>query len=176
MKPVSIFSAAVLLVPWTALFAREPQFPPVEGFELQRYLGTWYEIARMPNWFERDLVNVTATYSPRDDGKITVLNQGYKPGQDGKRKQARGRAKFAGDPATGHLKVSFFGPFYANYIIIDLDKADYQYALVAGSKHKFLWILSRTPQMDEALYNRLVAYATELGFDPEKLYKVPQNW
>jgi len=176
MKTLGMLSTTMLLVPVSALFSREPQFPPVEGFEIQRYLGTWYEIARLPNWFERDLVNVTATYSPRDDGKITVLNQGYKPDKDGKLKQARGRAKFAGDPETGHLKVSFFGPFYADYIIIELDTTDYQYALVAGSKHKFLWILSRSPHMDQTLYQRLIATATDLGFDRDALYKVPQNW
>lgn len=176
MKLIGMLGTALLVLPFTGIFAGEPGFPPVKGFELSRYLGTWYEIARMPNWFERDLVNVTATYSPRDDGKITVLNQGYKPDKDGKLKRAKGRAKFAGDPDTGYLKVSFFGPFYADYIIIALDKDDYQYALVAGSKHKFLWILSRSPQMDQALYERLIARAVELGFDRDALYKVPQDW
>lgn len=176
MKHLVPLCAAIFILPMMSLFGKDPKFPPITGFDLQQYLGTWYEIARMPSWFERDLVNVTATYSPRKGGKITVLNQGYKPDINGKRKQAKGRAKFAGDPDTGHLKVSFFGPFYADYIILRLDKSDYQYALVAGSSHKLLWILARTPQIDDALYNELVSYASDLGFDPERLYKVPQNW
>jgi len=151
-----------------------PHFTPVSGFNLERYLGTWYEIARMPSWFEKDLVRVTATYSLRPDGKVDVLNAGYKPGIEGKKKSAHGKAKFAGDTFAGHLRVSFFGPFYADYIIVELDSS-YRYALVTGDSYKYLWILSRTPQLDSASVNHLLEKAKTLGFDLSKLYMVPQE-
>jgi len=97
---------------------------PVTGFDQEKYLGTWYEVARLDHSFERGLSHVSATYARREDGKITVLNQGYKATSQ-KTKTAKGKAKFAADNTTGHLKVSFFGPFYGDYIIFDLDKTDY---------------------------------------------------
>jgi apolipoprotein D and lipocalin family protein len=151
---------------------KEPPYAPVTGFALQQYLGKWYEIARLPNRFEKDLVNVTATYSLRDDGKVRVQNEGDKP--DGKHKMAIGKAKLAGKSGEGYLRVSFFGPFYADYVVVALDKENYQYALVASSD-KYLWVLSRTPQLDENIYQQLLQKARELGFDTSKLYVVPQN-
>lgn len=151
---------------------KEPPYASVTGFELQKYLGRWYEIARLPNRFEKDLVNVTATYTLRDDGKVRVQNEGYMP--EGKHKIAIGKAKMAGKSGEGYLRVSFFGPFYADYVIVALDKEHYQYALVASSD-KYLWILSRTPQLDINVYEKLLQKARELGFDTSKLYVVPQN-
>lgn len=147
---------------------------PVRGFEPRRYLGKWYEFARMPVWFERGLVNVTATYSLREDGMISVVNEGDRE-EDGTHKVARGKAKFASGEDTGHLRVSFFGPFYADYIIVELDKQEYRYALVSGGGTRTLWILSREPEMDHSVVEHLVARADSLGFDTGRLIFTPQK-
>jgi len=147
----------------------------VKDFELNRYLGKWYEIARFPNRFEKELVGVTATYSLRDDGKIEVLNEGRKNSLDGELKQAKGKAKVPDASNTAALKVAFFLFFYADYYVMELDKENYQWALVGSSTDKYLWILSRTPQMDENIYNQLVESAKSRGYDVSKLYKVPQK-
>ncbi len=141
---------------------------PVGGFELGRYLGTWYEIARLDHVFERGLVQVTAEYSLRGDGGVRVLNRGFDPRKN-KWKEAEGRAYFTGDKATGALKVSFFRPFYGGYNIIELDKESYQYALVAGPNRSYLWILARSPELSAATLEKLVSRAGELGFDTSKL-------
>lgn len=151
------------------------EFSPVNGFELSRYLGTWYEIARMPVSFERDLVAVTATYGLQKNGTVSVLNQGHKKTIQGTIKKARGKAKFAGKPDVGHLKVSFFWPFYADYIIVALDQKDYQYAMVVSEGFKYLWILSRASRLDASILNGLLDKAKALGFDMQKLYMVPQE-
>lgn len=148
---------------------------PVTGFELERYLGAWYEIARMPIRFEEGLVNVTATYTLRDDGMVAVVNKGYEDSATGEVSTARGKAKFAGDSTVGHLLVSFFGPFYADYVIFELDSA-YTYAMVSGSSRKYLWILAREPSLPDTLYTRLVSQARAAGFDTGQLIKTSQNW
>jgi apolipoprotein D and lipocalin family protein len=155
--------------------AASMEFTPVNGFELSKYLGTWYEIARMPVSFERDLVAVTATYGLQKHGTVSVLNQGHKKTVQGKLKKAHGKAKFAGNTDKGHLKVSFFWPFYADYIIVALDQKDYQYAMVVSEGFKYLWILSRTPHLDASILNGLLDKAKALGFDTQKLYMVPQE-
>jgi len=152
-----------------------PKFEPITGFNLERFLGKWYEIARFPHSFERGLVNVTATYTIRPDGKIDILNEGYKNTPGGKHKKAHGKAKPGSTADTGYLRVSFFGPFYADYIIIDLDKENYSYVMVTSS-YKYLWILSREPKLPEEVIIRLVDKAKSLGFDISKLYFVPQKW
>lgn len=154
---------------------KSPDTTPVTGFTLERYLGTWYEIARFPNTFEKNLVGVTANYSMKENGMVKVLNAGYKNSLDGKHKTATGKAKFAGDPGTGHLKVSFFLFFYGDYYILKLDKEAYQWALVGGSSSNYLWILSREPQMDEKVYQELVDEAVSRGYDLTMLEKVPQK-
>jgi apolipoprotein D and lipocalin family protein len=165
---------AVVLVFSAQCTAAAPGFEPVSGFDLNRYLGKWYEIARLPTTFEKDLVNVTATYSLRTDGKVKVFNEGYKKSKSGKHTSATGKAKIAATPDKGYLKVSFFGPFYADYIIVDLDTQNYSYAMVASSK-KYLWILCRDPRMDTAVLDRLIAKAQGLGFDTGKLIMVSQE-
>lgn len=147
----------------------------VQNFELQKYLGKWYEIARFPNKFEKDLVGVTATYTAREDGKIEVLNAGYKNSLDGELKEAKGKAKIPNTENPSSLKVSFFWFFYADYFVMELDTVGYHYALVGSSTDDYLWILSRTPQMDETVYNRLVEKAKSRGYDVSKLYLVPQK-
>ena len=155
-------------------YAVSPGYEAVSGFDVNRYLGKWYEIARLPNWFEKGLVNVTATYSLREDGMVRVVNEGYKETKDGKHAVATGKAKFAASPDRGHLKVSFFWFFYADYIIFALDP-DYKWALV-GSSYKYLWILSREPQMEKAVLDGLIMKAKEMGFDTDKLYFTPHEW
>lgn len=144
---------------------------PVSGFELNRYLGKWYEIARLDHSFERGLTQVTAEYSVINAEAVRVKNRGLKP--DGQWDDAIGEARFVGDPTVGSLKVSFFGPFYGGYHIFILDE-NYQYAVVCGPNRDFLWILSRTPTLENALYDDLVSQAQDLGFATDKLIKVPQ--
>jgi apolipoprotein D and lipocalin family protein len=147
--------------------------PVVQTFDLQRYLGTWYEIARLPHSFENGLEKVTATYTLRDDGMITVLNKGFNS-TSGKWKDAAGKARFKQPPAGGYLEVSFFWIFYADYKIIALDTINYSYAMITSSSKDYLWILSRTPQLDDAVYQSLLTKATGWGFNRSELYKVPQ--
>lgn len=140
----------------------------VEGFELNRYLGAWHEIARLDHSFERGLVSVTAEYSLRPDGGVKVLNKGFDPAKN-KWKEAEGRAYFTGSPSEGRLKVSFFRPFYGGYNIVELDKENYSYSLVAGPNRSYLWILARSPELPPAVLERLTARAAALGFDTSKL-------
>ncbi len=145
----------------------------VQEFEIERYLGKWYEIARYDHRFERDLVGVTAEYSWREDGKIKVLNTGYKGTLDGKLSEAIGKAKIPDFNEPAKLKVSFFLFFYADYFILELDD-NYEWAVVGSSSDKYLWILSRTPQMDKSLYNDLLNRLTARGYDVSNLIKVEQ--
>lgn len=146
---------------------------PVSQFDANLYLGKWYEIARLDHSFERGLTHVNATYTLRDDGGIDVLNQGFN-NQTKQWEKANGKAYFVNSPQEGYLKVSFFGPFYGSYVVIDLDKENYQYSLVTSYNSNYLWILSRTPKMDESIQQRLIAKAKSLGFDTDKLIYVEQ--
>ena len=151
-----------------------PQVQPVERFDAKRYLGTWYEIARLDNRFERGLEKISATYSPRADGGILVLNKGY----DSRRnvwKEAEGKAYFVDQPSIGRLKVSFFGPFYGAYNIIELDRENYTYALICGSDMDWLWILSRSQVLEKPVLDRLIAKARSAGFDTDKLIFVDHS-
>lgn len=145
----------------------------VKALDLNRYLGTWYEIARFPHSFEKNLVGVTATYSLRNDGKIKVVNQGYKNTLDGELSVAEGKAKIPDKSQPGKLKVSFFWIFYADYFVLELDE-NYQYAMIGSSSDNYFWILSRTPQMDSATYEMLLEKARKRGYNLEKLEKVLQ--
>ncbi|MGR9051907.1 MAG: lipocalin family protein [Gammaproteobacteria bacterium] len=141
---------------------------PVEHFELQRYLGKWYEIARLDHTFERGLTGITAEYRMRKDGGIEVVNTGYEI-DSGRVKRAVGRAYFLDRPDLGSLKVSFFGPFFGGYHIIELDKDTYRYAMVAGPDFDYLWILARNPHLDPAILHRLIGRAEELGYRVDQL-------
>ena len=147
----------------------------VSELDLNKYTGTWYEIARFQHSFEKDLVGVTATYKLRDDGKIDVINAGYKNSLDGKYKEATGIAKRPDPKEPGKLKVSFFLFFYAEYNVLRLDTTNYQYALIGSSTPDYLWILGREPQMDTSTFKKLVQEAKDRGYDTSKLYKVPQK-
>lgn len=144
----------------------------VENFQSTRYLGQWYEIARLDHRFERGLEQVTATYSPREDGGLKVVNRGFNPNKQ-RWQESVGKAYFTGKPQRASLKVSFFGPFYAGYNVIALDD-DYRHALVCGPNRSYLWILSRTPQVDKQVKEDLVHKARENGFAVNKLIWVKQ--
>jgi apolipoprotein D and lipocalin family protein len=154
---------------------KELNLETVKNVDLQRYIGKWYEIARFDHSFEKNLVGVTATYSFRDDGKIKVLNEGYKFTLDGKHSKAEGKAKCPNPKEPGKLKVSFFWFFYADYEILELDTVNYQYALIGGGSPDYLWILSRTPQMQPEIYEMLLQKAKDRGYDLSKLIKVEQK-
>ena len=147
---------------------------PVSGFQAERYLGRWYEIARLDHGFERGMSRVTAEYRRRDDGGIDVVNRGYLADTQ-TWKQADGKAYFVQSPDIGYLKVSFFGPFYGSYVVFELDRQDYRYALVAGPDRSYLWLLARSPTLDAATRERLVARAKAAGFDTQKLIFVDQS-
>ncbi|GGO68353.1 lipocalin family protein [Bowmanella pacifica] len=144
---------------------------PVSGFELNRYLGTWYEIARLDHSFEAGLSQVTAHYSMREDGGVSVLNRGFSA-EDKHWQQAQGKAYFVEDPNTGYLKVSFFGPFYGAYVIFELDKQDYQYAFVSGPDTDYLWLLARTPDIEQEVIQKFEQMAKDRGFNIDQLIYV----
>ena len=140
---------------------------PVRNFDPERYLGTWYEIARLDHSFERDLERVTATYELNDDGSIAVLNKGFNT-EKGEWRQAEGVAKPMGSNDIGHLKVSFFGPFYGTYAVFELAD-DYSYAFVSGYNTDYLWLLAREPQISVDVRERFMARSQALGFETADL-------
>ena len=146
---------------------------PVNDFKIEKYLGVWYEIARFDHSFEKGLQRVTANYTLRPDGGVKVINRGFLA-EKSKWKESEGKAFFADGDDKGYLKVSFFGPFYASYVIFYLDE-NYQYSLVTGHNKSYFWILSRTPHIDDATRAMLVGKATALGFNMEKLIYVDQQ-
>ena len=146
----------------------------VKGFEINRYLGTWYEVARLDHRFERGLENISATYTLRDDGGVDVFNKGWDT-KAGEWHQAQGKAYFVQQTDKGRLKVSFFGPFYGGYNIIALDKKDYAYSMITGPDRSYFWILSRTRQLPPATLQSLVEQAKALGFSTDKLIFVKQD-
>ena len=156
-----------------ALSAEEPPLEVVGSVDLDRYLGTWYEIASYPAWFQRGCTAVTAEYSLRDDGHILVVNSCRKGSLEGKLKQAKGRAKVVDRTTNAKLKVSFFGPFWGDYWIIDLDP-EYRWAVVGVPSRKYLWVLSRTRAMDEALYQEITGRLQGKGYDTARLIRTLQ--
>lgn len=147
---------------------------PVDNFRLEKYLGKWYEIARLDHSFERGLTRVTADYSLREDGGVRVFNRGYSE-KEKTWKEAEGKGYFVQGIYQGYLKISFFGPFYGSYIIFELDHENYQYSLVCGPDKSYLWILSRSPEIKMDLKDMLVAKAAKLGFDTGKLIFVDHD-
>ena len=147
---------------------------PVQDFELEKYLGRWYEIARLDHSFERGLEQVTAEYSLLEGGGVRVKNRGFSKAKNAW-KEAEGKAFFVRKSSEGYLKVSFFGPFYGSYVVFELDKDNYQYAFVCGPNTSYLWLLSRTPTVDKDVLTRFVNKAKQLGFATEKLVYVNQQ-
>jgi apolipoprotein D and lipocalin family protein len=170
MKALTVVFLSLLL---SACSGIPEGIEPVSGFELDRYMGKWYEIARLDHRFERGLEQVTATYSIQDDGTVRVDNRGFST-EEKAWEDAVGKAKFADNPTVGHLKVSFFGPFYGSYVIFELDKENYQYAFVTGGENS-LWFLSRTPEVSDDLKDTFVNTVRASGYNTEELIFVNQE-
>ncbi|WP_419835275.1 lipocalin family protein [Endozoicomonas atrinae] len=149
------------------------QVQPVKPFDVERYMGKWFEIARLDHSFERGLSQVTAEYTLKLDGSVNVINSGYSE-KDDEYRQATGTAKFVRQNDEGYLKVSFFGPFYGSYVVFGLDHKDYQYAFVSGYNKNYLWLLSRTPEVSQVLKERFIQQSGQLGFDTDQLIWIKQ--
>ncbi|MFZ4455808.1 MAG: lipocalin family protein [Bacteroidales bacterium] len=175
MKKIILFTLSLLFLT-TACSGKNKMIDKtvVKELNVERYLGKWYEIARYDHSFERGMVGVTAIYSMREDGKIKVVNSGYKGTLDGKRTKAIGKAKIPDPNIPSKLKVSFFWIFYGDYFVLELDK-NYQWAIIGSSSDNYLWILSRTPQLEKPLYDELLAKIAKRGYDVNKLIKVEQK-
>lgn len=166
---------AIFLIICTALLSGCLGMPesvkPVSGFELNNYLGKWYEVARLDHSFERELSQVSAEYTLRDDGGVAVLNRGYSEAKN-EWSEAEGKAYFVNSPTDGYLKVSFFGPFYGSYVVFELDHQHYSYAFVAGPNTDYLWLLSRTPAVEPEVMEKFLQMSSERGFDTSQLIYV----
>ncbi|ELA9456986.1 MULTISPECIES: lipocalin family protein [Vibrio] len=172
MKSIKIF----LLLSLATLFgctSKPDGVEPVNNFDLEPYLGKWYEIARLDHSFERGLSNVTTEYQVREGGGVKVINRGYSE-EERQWSEAEGKAYFVEDKTVGHLKVSFFGPIYSSYIVFELGE-NYDYAFVSGYNHDYLWLLSRTPNVDEKVVERFKYVAKEKGFAIDELIFVEQE-
>jgi apolipoprotein D and lipocalin family protein len=174
MKPCLAVLALLAFAAAASRVAAAPKpLEVVPRVDIPRYLGTWYEIATIPQRFQRGCVGVTAHYSLRDDGAIDVVNVCRKDTLDGKERSVRGKAWIVDRATNAKLKVRFFWPFSGAYWIIELDP-DYQWAVVGHPDRTYYWILSRTPQMDPALYDELLRRAAAKGYDVSKIKKTLQ--
>jgi apolipoprotein D and lipocalin family protein len=169
MRKIISHACQVLVTALLGGCASAPEgLQPVTNFQAERYLGTWYEIARLDHSFERGLSKATAEYSKRDDGSIQVVNRGY-DAQRGKWREARAVARFVGPTDVASLKVTFFWPFSGAYHVIALDREGYNYAMVTSSSRSYLWILARQKHLDAAIQSDLLAKAKGWGFRTEDL-------
>jgi apolipoprotein D and lipocalin family protein len=171
MKKLLVYISALFL---SGCLGHPESVKPVTDFELNKYLGKWYEIARLDHSFERGLEKVTAEYLLREDGGVKVKNRGFL-NKKNTWKEAEGKAYFVREPSEGYLKVSFFGPFYGSYVIFELDKVNYQYAFISGPDPSYLWFLSRTPTVTDSLKEEFVRRSEELGFRAQDLIWVNQE-
>jgi apolipoprotein D and lipocalin family protein len=167
----SVFILALLLF---RTACAQTELSVVSSVDLKKYAGTWYEIARLPAFFEKNLKCVTATYTLRDDGRISVLNKGHKISEPAKVSSATGVAWVPDIKSPGKLKVQFFWPFSGNYWILELDK-DYKYVLIGDPSFKYLWILCREKTLDDQIYKMLLEHAVKSGFDVRPIIKVDQD-
>ncbi|GAB6046514.1 outer membrane lipoprotein Blc [Methyloparacoccus murrellii] len=178
MKLLSIIILVFLIASMSYLMFGKLGIPDgvsaVQNFDAKRFAGTWYEIARLDHGFEKGMSHVTADYQPRDDGGFRVVNKGFNT-KTGHWESNEAKAFFIDTPDVGRLKVSFFGPFYGSYNVIDLDPENYRYAMVTGPNTRFFWILSRDKTLDNPTMQRLVQKAIGLGFKLEKLVYVDQK-
>lgn len=178
MKKTAVVSSLIVLFLALAPALAAEGKPPlslVDALDPARYLGRWYEIARYPQFFENGLVGTTAEYSLRPDGRIQVVNSGFKKALDGKYSEVRAVAWIPDPARPGALKVKFFNLFAADYLVFGLDAEGYQWALVGDNARKFLWFLARTPEIPDELLERMKAIAEDQGYDLSKLYLVPQK-
>lgn len=170
----NLLLTTLLMLSLTSCKSEYKDLTTVNELDLSRYAGTWYEIARLPNSFEKGLECVTATYTLLPNGKVEVINKGYSNADSSKLKNIKGVAWVPNSNFPGRLKVRFFWPFSGNYWVIALDK-DYNYALVGDPSRKYLWILSKSSTLDSSTYTALVNIAKENGFDVSKLMMVNQS-
>ncbi len=180
MKRKALLSLGGLLAMFVMLAscATSSKYPPLDtvgSLDLDRYLGSWYEIARYQHRFEKNLVGAKADYSLRDDGRIQVVNSGIKGDLEGKLSSVKALAWRPDDEVPGRLKVRFFGLFTSDYLVFGLDEEEYQWALVGSDDRDFLWFLSRTPEVSDATLDIMKAIAVEQGYDMEQLFLVPQK-
>lgn len=171
MKKITLALLALALL---GCLGKPDTVQPVQPFALDRYLGRWYEIARLDHSFERGLDHVNAEYSLQEDGSVRVLNRGYDPAKK-QWKEAIGKAQFVDNKNEGYLKVSFFGPFYGSYVVFGLDQQDYQYSFISGPDTDYLWLLARTPTVSDAVMQQFLTTAKNAGFDTSKLIMVDQS-
>lgn len=165
----------IFLILFVSCKSQKMELSVVQNVNLEKYLGKWYEIARFPHSFEKNLKCVTAEYALKKNGKISVLNKGYLIKEPTIYKLASGTAWVPDKNEPGKLKVRFFWPFAGNYWILELEEANYSYALVGDNSRNYLWILSRTKTLDTDIYNMLVESAKQKGFDINKLQMVDQD-
>jgi apolipoprotein D and lipocalin family protein len=171
MKILLMLMTTMLL---TGCLGMPKSVTPVDQFELERYLGQWYEIARLDHSFERGLTQVSAEYTRREDGGVAVLNRGFSAAK-GEWQEAEGKAYFVNDSDQGYLKVSFFGPFYGSYVVFELDHEGYQYAFVSGPDTSYLWLLARTPEVQPEVMQKFMRMAKVRGFDTDAVIVVEQR-
>lgn len=178
MNVFSVFLIAGSLLMLFSCSSQQKQAGPaletVPSVDLSRYTGAWYEIGRYPHRFQEGCVGSRATYTAREDGKISVLNECYEGSFTGRLRNAKATAKVVDTKTNAKLKVTFFWPFSGDYWIIDLGK-EYEYAVVGHPSRNYLWILSRTKTMDEKLYQEILGRLTAQGYDTEKLIKTQQE-
>ena len=163
-----IWSVLIILMVVTSCTGLPEGVSPVNGFDVNKYTGKWYEIARLDHSFERNKHEVTAEYSLRDDGGVKVINRAYSVTEK-EWGESEGKAYFVEGQNEGYLKVSFFGPFYGTYVVFELDKENYQYAFVSGPDTSYLWLLARTPTVSDDLINQFVEKTKALGFNTDDL-------
>lgn len=168
MKKLLLITISILL---TGCLGMPKSVEPVADFDVNKYLGKWYEVARLDHSFERGLQQVSAEYSLKSDGGVKVLNRGFSIA-DNEWQEAEGKAYFVNDSSDGYLKVSFFGPFYGSYVVFELDKENYQYAFVSGPNTDYLWLLSRTATVAPEVMEKFISMSTSRGFDIENLIYV----
>ena len=172
--PVALGAAVLLSVlALSACATHTPAGVQPVSFDVDRYAGHWYEVARIDHFFEKGLVRTSADYSRNADGTIKVVNRGFNPARQ-QWKEAVGKARFVGEPTQAALKVSFFGPFYGGYNVVALDP-QYQWAMVVGSSLDYFWILSRTPTLAQSVKDQLMAQARALGVDEQRVLWVLQD-
>jgi apolipoprotein D and lipocalin family protein len=147
----------------------------VEKIDIERYLGRWYEIARFQHSFEKSVVGVTAEYSLRKDGRIQVVNSGFRNDLEGPATQAKGVAWVPDPRRPAALKVQFFWPFAGDYLVFGLDDESYSWAVIGADSREYLWFLARTPEISDDLFGKMLNIARDQGYDVSKLYKVPQK-
>ncbi|MCG7497202.1 lipocalin family protein [Vibrio sp. Of7-15] len=171
MKKLLIFSVLLFL---SGCLGMPNGVSPISDFKLENYLGRWYEVARLDHSFEAGLSSVTADYTLRSDGGISVINRGFSQ-EKNEWKEAEGKAYFVNEADEGYLKVSFFGPFYGSYVIFELEKENYDYAFVSGPNNDYLWLLSRTPEVEPSVLEKFKKMSAERGFETENLILVEHD-